>query len=112
VNGRLGIDVARLDRAIDSDIEGVMQLFAGDGSGLADRLAPVLAGALDAGGIATREDRIKDQLRSITSSRQQLDLRMEQVRRRLERQFNSLDQLVQQLNTSGNFLLQALNRGQ
>jgi flagellar capping protein FliD len=37
---------------------------------------------------------------------------MDQVRRRLERQFNSLDQLVQQLNSSGNFLLQALNRGQ
>ncbi|MBL8225774.1 MAG: flagellar filament capping protein FliD [Chromatiales bacterium] len=112
VSGRLGIDVARLDRAIDGDVDGLRQLFAAEGSGLADRLAPVLAGALDTGGIANREDRIKDQLRSITAGRQQLDLRMDQVRRRLERQFNSLDQLVQQLNTSGNFLLQALNRGQ
>jgi flagellar hook-associated protein 2 len=112
VSGRLGIDVARLDRAIDGDVEGLRQLFAAEGSGLADRLAPVLAGALDTGGITSREDRIKDQLRSITAGRQQLDLRMDQVRRRLERQFNSLDQLVQQLNSSGNFLLQALNRGQ
>jgi flagellar hook-associated protein 2 len=112
VNGRLGIDVARLDRAIDGDVDGVRQLFAAEGSGLADRLAPVLAGALDTGGIASREDRIKDQLRTITASRQQLDLRMDQVRRRLERQFNSLDQLVQQLNSSGNFLLKALNSGQ
>jgi flagellar hook-associated protein 2 len=112
VSGRLGIDVARLDSAIDGDIEGLRQLFAADGSGLADRLAPVLAGALEGGGIASREDRIKDQLRTITAGRQQLDLRMEQVRRRLERQFNSLDQLVQQLNSSGNFLLQALNRRQ
>lgn len=112
VSGRLGIDVARLDRAIDGDVEGLRQLFAAEGSGLADRLTPVLAGALDTGGITSREDRIKDQLRSITAGRQQLDLRMDQVRRRLERQFNSLDQLVQQLNSSGNFLLQALNRGQ
>ena len=34
---------------------------------------------------------------------------MDEVRRRYERQFNAMDQLVSQLNTSGSFLLKALS---
>lgn len=111
LGGRLSIDVAALDQALDTDPEALARVFAADSSGLADRLAPVFASALDAdGSLTSRENVLKDRLRGITDSRAQLDLRMEQVRKRLERQFNSLDQLVQQLNSSGNFLLQALGQ--
>jgi flagellar hook-associated protein 2 len=109
-NGRLAIDIARLDQAIDGDVEALARVFAAGSDGLAERLTPLVSGALDgSSGIPNREDQLKNRLRGITTDRERLDLRMADVRRRLERQFNSLDQLVQQLNSSGNFLLQALN---
>jgi flagellar hook-associated protein 2 len=112
VTGRLTIDVARLDAAIDRDPESLARVFAADSSGLADRLGSVFTSVLDGvGSLTSREQRIQAQLKQITTDRQRLDLRMDQVRRRLERQFNSLDSLVQQLNSSGKFLLQALGQG-
>jgi flagellar hook-associated protein 2 len=111
VSGRLSIDVKALDTALGSDPEALARVFAADSSGLADRLAPVFAGVLDSdGSLASREARLQDRLRDITTDRADLDRRMEAVKRRLERQFNSLDQLVQQLNSSGNFLLRALGQ--
>jgi flagellar hook-associated protein 2 len=109
-NGRLAIDIARLDKAIDGDLEALTRVFAAGSDGLAERFTTLVSGALDgSSGIPGREDQLQNRLRGITSDRARLDLRMADVRRRLERQFNSLDQLVQQLNSSGNFLLAALN---
>jgi flagellar hook-associated protein 2 len=111
VSGKLSIDVAALDRALDTDPDALASLFAADSTGLTDRLTPVFASVLDSdGSLTSREDRLRSRLRDFTADRQNLDLRMEQVRKRLERQFNSLDQLVQQLNSSGDFLLRALGQ--
>jgi flagellar hook-associated protein 2 len=110
VTGKLSLDVATLDKAIATDIGDLGRLFAADTTGLADRLDKLLGDTLSSTGtLATREQNLKNRLKTITGQREVLDRRMEEVRRRYERQFNAMDQLVSQLNTSGSYLLQALS---
>jgi flagellar hook-associated protein 2 len=108
--GRLTLDVAALDKALDGNATAVGKLFAADTTGLVDRLANVFKDVLEGNGsLATREENLKTRLRGITDDRATLDRRMEQVRKRYETQFNSLDSLVSRLKSSGDFLLKALN---
>lgn len=107
-SGKLEINVTRLDDALETDFDAVGRLFAGT-AGLATRLNDVAESTLASNSsIATRESALKTTLKSITTQRETLDERMEQVRERLRQQFTAMDTLVNQLKNTSSFLSQQL----
>lgn len=107
-SGKLVIDATRLDRALEDRLADIGALFTGT-TGLATRLEKVSSSTLASDStIAAREASLKTTLKGITSQRQTLDDRIEQVRARLLNQFNAMDRLVAQLRTTSDFLSQKL----
>lgn len=107
-NGKLAVDQERLNRAMDEDFATVGAIFSGEG-GLAGRLESIAAGVLASDGrITVREQTLQARLKTIGEQRQALDLRMEQVRARLENQFNAMDRLLGQLRGTSDFLSRQL----
>lgn len=107
-NGKLAVDSTRLDKAMDADFEAVGSLFGGD-DGLAKRLSKITESTLSSGGtLATREDSLKTTLKGISTQRDTLDARMDQIRDRLQKQFNAMDTLLAQLKQTSSYLAQQL----
>lgn len=112
-DGSLSLDTARLDGALASDPSAVRRLFD---PALAGSLGQVLGQRLDgavaanSGTIDQRTRALNDRLRGLDSSRERLDARIDRVEQSLRRQFNALDGLVAQLQTTQSFLTQQLNR--
>lgn len=106
--GKLAVDTKKLGDAIDSDFDAVGALFSGD-SGLAKRLESVAESSVSsASTLSTREGSLKTTLKTITSQRESLDTRIENVRSRLLDQFNAMDRLLAQLKNTSAFLSQQL----
>lgn len=106
--GTLEINDSRLDAAFAADFDGVGRLFANEG-GIGKQLLSLAERFLgDSGQIETRQDRLRARLDVIGEDRERLDQRIEAVRRRLELQFNAMDQLISQLTTTSQFLAQQL----
>lgn len=107
-DGKLKLDPARLDAAFAADFDLVGRLFAGQ-EGLAGRLEGIAAGVLaSSGSLAIREGNLRSNLKAIGSQREALDRRLEQVRSRLENQFNAMDRLLSQLRSTSDFLARQL----
>ncbi len=108
--GTLEFDSSLLTNALDSDKEAVVTLFAGsvDDSveGVAERVSTVLDGIIDTdeGLLPLRSASLADQLDDIADQRAALDRRIETIEARFRAQFNSLDILLAELNTTGQFL--------
>lgn len=107
--GLLSLDEDTLNSAVTTETDNFSDLFAGD-NGIASRLDSILDNFLGSGGIlSTREDGFQTRLRAIEDARFDLDFRLEKVESRFRSQFSSLDILVSQLNSTGDFLLQQLD---
>jgi flagellar hook-associated protein 2 len=108
-DARLTLDKTKFDAALEADFDGMGRLFADESHGVAVRLQSLLETMLsDDGRLRVRETTLKARIGRISDSREDLDLRMEQVRKRYERQFNALDRLVSQLNQTSSFLSRQL----
>ncbi|MCC7256908.1 MAG: flagellar filament capping protein FliD [Gammaproteobacteria bacterium] len=108
-NGKLTLDAARLDTALDTDFDAVGRLFAGTDDGVAVRMKGIVEGYLAGDGrLGARETTLKARLEDISDRRSVLDTRMEQLRKRYQSQFNALDRLVSQLNQTSSFLTRQL----
>jgi flagellar hook-associated protein 2 len=104
-NGRLSLDDAALDRALDQDFQGVIGLVNQVSTGLRDSVK----GFTEAGGLLdARTDGLQTRMRGIDRQRVALDIRTEQIEARLVRQFSAMDALVGQLQNTGQFLDQQL----
>ena len=104
-NGRLSLDDAALDRALDQDFQGVIGLVNQVSTGLRDSIK----GFTEAGGLLdARTDGLRTRMRGIDRQRVALDIRTEQIEARLVRQFSTMDALVGQLQNTGQFLDQQL----
>ncbi|WP_250658616.1 flagellar filament capping protein FliD [Alkalimarinus coralli] len=78
--------------------------------GVGDQLVDKLNSFLEFEGIiGAKETGLKDQLAEITKGREQLDLRVENLRSRLSAQFTAADILVSQLNSTQDFLKSQLS---
>lgn len=107
-NGKLALNTTTLDKVFAASFDDVGILLAGEG-GLGVRLQTFLDGALKTtGSLTIREDDLKLSLKDITSQRETLDLRIERVRERLQKQFNAMDQLLSQLRSTSDFLTRQL----
>jgi flagellar hook-associated protein 2 len=104
--GKLSVDSATLDRAIQDDVDAVAVLFAGD-DGLAGRLDRLVAGYVDSGGIIEgRTTGLTDRIEDISDRREALNRRLTSLEERLMAQFSAMDALVGQLQATGNYLEQ------
>lgn len=96
-DGKLGIDTAKLDTALDNNFDQIAGYLTGD-KGLMGRLADVVKPFNSSDGLLDqRQKGLQSTLSGITKQREALDLRMAQVQERLYRQYNAMDQLVGQL---------------
>lgn len=108
-DGSVALNSDTLTQAINSNYEDVATLFSSE-DGVANRIDDVLESYLQTGGILdTRNETYQTTLRSIESSRDDLQYRLEIIEERYRSQFAALDILVQQLNETGNFLSQQLS---
>jgi len=79
--------------------------------GLASPLNTLIAGLLaDDGLVDARIDGLNSSIKDITSQRETLQLRSESLEKRYRNQFNGLETLISQLNTTQSFLTTALSQ--
>lgn len=107
-NGKLAIDDTKLTKALDTNYAAVGNLFTGD-TGLMSRLNNKLDTYTQTGGVL--ESRLKglnNTIKSIDKQNENLTLRTDQLRTRLLAQFNAMDSLVGQLNSTASSLASSL----
>ena len=109
VEGKLQIDGAKLDGAFEQDFDAIGNLFSDSQVGIAARLDALVDPYLATGGLLdTRTDGLNLSIEDIGDQRQSLNERLAAVETRLFDQFNALDTLLAQLQSTSNFLTQQL----
>ncbi len=107
-DGTLKIDDKKLDAVLETNFDSVGQFFAGD-NGLMSRMDNRIGGYTGKDGIIGSRQQSLDATRSdITKQKEKLTVRAGQIEARLLKQFNAMDALVGQLNTTSQQLLQSL----
>lgn len=110
LDGKLSIDDTALDAALDSDLDGVVDFFSAGETGLALRLDSFLEPFLQVGGVLeSRRDGLNASIEVINERREALQQRLVAVEARLLRQFNALDSLLAELQSTSGFLQQQLD---
>lgn len=109
-DGKLKVNSAKLTGALDADFGAAARLF-GATDGVAARLANVVDNALKSdGALATRTEGLQATKRSLVKDQESLDQRMALVEARYRKQFIAMDQLLTNLQSTGNYLAQQLQR--
>jgi flagellar hook-associated protein 2 len=109
LDGKLSVNSTRLDAAFNTNFDGIGQLFAADGVGVAVKLGGLLDQYVGADGLfdkraATLNASIKD----ISDQRGALTDRLTALQARYTKQFNALDTLLAKLQSTSNYLTQQL----
>jgi flagellar hook-associated protein 2 len=108
LNGTVTLDSDLLATVISGQFDDIGALFSGD-NGIASQLDSLLNSYLSAGGVfQSRENGFNAELAEVEDERATLEFRLEKIEARLRAQFASLDILVSQFNSTGNFLTQQL----
>jgi flagellar hook-associated protein 2 len=108
-DGKLSIDDSKLDAALANDFVKVGQLFS-TSDGFATRLHTLADGFLETDGIIeSRTQGLTAKIEGFGDDREALGERLASLEARLFRQFNALDSLLAELNSTSNFLTQQLN---
>ena len=109
LDGSLKLNSAKLTEVLDADFVKFGQLFA-NSDGFAVRLHSLVDGFLGTGGIIeTRTQGLTSSIEDFSDQRVALSERLASLETRLLRQFNALDSLLGELNSTSNFLNQQLN---
>ncbi|NGX16222.1 flagellar filament capping protein FliD [Wenzhouxiangella sp. XN24] len=101
ITGKLSLDTETFDALMSEDPGSVLASLNAFGERLG---ADVSRYSESQGLLDTRTEGLQSSLKSIDAQREALDARMESFEARLTRQFGALDQLVAQLQSTGNFL--------
>lgn len=106
--GKLVVDSAALDEAINNDFTAVSKLFTND-DGLSTRLDDLLNRYVDSEGIlTTRTTGLQGRIDDLSDDRERLDARLVVIEARYRSQFIALDSFVSQIQSIGNFLTEQL----
>lgn len=109
LDGKLQVDSETLSQVLDGDFTKFGQLFA-NSDGFAVRLFDLVDGFLETGGIIdARTKGLNSSIEDFADQRVALNKRLASLETRLLTQFNALDSLLGQLNSTSNFLNQQLN---
>jgi flagellar hook-associated protein 2 len=105
-NGKLTLDSATLDSALDEDFEGVIALLNDVSGGLRE----TVRGFTETGGLLdARTDGLRTRIKDIDRQRDVLANRIEQYEARLVRQFGAMDAMVAQMQQTSQYLDQQLS---
>jgi flagellar hook-associated protein 2 len=104
----MSVNSTKLQAALTADSGSVARMFSGS-NGVATRLGKVLDNMLSSGGaIAARDANLSTSQKDITDQTARLDAQMTLVQQRYLAQFNALDALMSQLQSTSNYLTQQL----
>ena len=104
VSGALELDSEKLKSAINADADAVASLF-GSENGIAARLSDQLTKRLETGGdVESRSTQLNNEMKSITKSKEALNLRLQQLESRYKKQFTALDSLLTQMQSTSSYL--------
>lgn len=107
-NGKLVLDSETLQSVMDENFNAISEVFSGD-AGYATRFDDLVGGLVQAGGLLDiRTQGLEGQIDRIGDQREALDRRIASIEARYTAQFNALDSLLGQLNSTGEFLTQQL----
>ena len=107
-DGTLKIDDTVFDKALKENYDAVGAFFTGD-SGLMARLDKRINGFVQTGGILEqRMNSLQATIKDIDKQKESHNLRIAKVQERLLKQFNAMDSLVSQLNSTSDRLTQSL----
>jgi flagellar hook-associated protein 2 len=110
LDGHLSADGAKLDAALTANFKDVGTLFADKNVGVGARIDSMLGPYLESGGVFDgRNDSLKASISDIGDQRQQLSNRLDALQARYLKQFNALDTLLAQMQSTSNFLTQQLS---
>jgi len=108
VDGSLLLDSTKLDAALASNFTGVGQFFSAS-DGVAVRLDASLQDFIESNGVIdSRNGSLNKTISRINDQRTALNRRSAAFEARMRAQFTAMDQLVSKLQSTGNFLVQAL----
>ena len=108
LDGKLEVDDGDLSKVLADDFVKFGQLFA-NSDGFAVRLHNLADEYLNSDGvIEARTQGLEDKIDGFSDDRAALEERLASLETRLFRQFNALDSLLAQLNSTSNFLVQQL----
>ncbi len=104
-DGTMSLANADLQAALQTDFDGVAELFASDTQGFAKRLADLADSLLASDGlIETRTGGLESRIDVLVNRQDAFSRNLEAVESRYRAQFSALDALVGQLQGTGNFL--------
>jgi flagellar hook-associated protein 2 len=105
-SGVLELDATKLDSVIASSFDAISKLFAST-NGLATRLDGVLKNYLSSdGALSSRVDGVNKQIRGIADQQDKLNIRLAALEARYRKQFNAMDALLGQLQSTSSYLTQ------
>ncbi|MEL6951118.1 MAG: flagellar filament capping protein FliD [Pseudomonadota bacterium] len=103
-DGKLEVDSEALNTVLEDDFQAIERLFTGD-EGYAARLTSVIDSYVSSDGIITaRTDGIESSIETLGEQNERLQNRLISLEARLLRQFNGLDSLLANLNSTSSFL--------
>jgi flagellar hook-associated protein 2 len=109
LDGHLSVDDTKLDAAFNTSFDDIGKLFGAPNVGLANNLGGLLDSYLSSGGVFDgRNDSLKASIADIDDQRQQLNDRLNDLQTRYLQQFNALDTLLAQMQSTSSFLTQQL----
>lgn len=109
-NGTMSLDSAKLSKTLTSDYSSVSQIFT-NSDGIAPTLSSVLKNYTQYSGLL--DDRTKglnDRLSSISDSQDRLTRYQDSLTASLTKQYNAMDSLVAQINSTGSYLSAQLSK--
>ena len=108
-DGKLEIDEAQIDTLNQENYGAISALFGGE-KGYGSRLIGVLDAYIDSDGILqARTDGLQSSIDRLEQQNEALNRRLQSLESRLLRQFNGLDSLLSQLNSTSSFLAAQLS---
>lgn len=108
-DGKLAVDTGKMNSAVDNNFDQVKDFFTGD-KGLMARMDSKVKPYTDSDGVlAGRTKSLNNTLSSVDAERETLAARITKLEARLFTQFNAMDSLVSQLNSTSSFLTSQLD---
>jgi flagellar hook-associated protein 2 len=109
LDGHLGADDTKVAAALSTNFKDVGTLFADKNVGVGAKLGQLLDPYLESGGVFDgRNDSLKASISDIDDQRRQLSNRLDALQARYLDQFNALDTLLAQMQSTSSFLTQQL----
>jgi len=104
--GKLSLDTARLNEQVEADVDLVQEFFIGEGEGgFAQSFDELMSFYTDSDGIVqNRIDSKQTQLDGLDDERIDFARKMESLESRLYAQYNSMDLLVAQMNSTSSYV--------